>query len=91
MLQTDRVNELKHQAKLKAIEESPLNNYFHEVNYPFHLRTRSRDIWDKLPIQKKKLLINFGDAEVHDDEKLPQIHLDFVDKAANSKNYKLSE
>lgn len=61
-----------------------MNNYFHEVNYPFHLRTRSRDIWDKLPVQKKKLLINFGDAEVYDDEKLPEIRLDFTNKNSNN-------
>jgi len=45
---------------MRAIQESPLNSYIHETNYPFHTRRISRPMWDNLSQEKRNSLINFG-------------------------------
>ena len=60
MTASDRQNHLKEQARQKAVEESPLQNYQHEINHPFHLRKNSFKIWStRLSPQAQAKCINF--------------------------------
>lgn len=40
--------------ELLLIQESPLNYYYHEVDAPFHARSNSRILWDKIANSKIK-------------------------------------
>jgi len=37
---------------LMLVKESPLNYYYHEVDAPFHARSNSRALWDKIAKRK---------------------------------------
>jgi hypothetical protein len=40
--------------ELLLIQESPLNYYYHEVDAPFHARSNSRVLWDKIASKRNK-------------------------------------
>lgn len=60
MLKADRIKQRKQECRLKGIEESPLNFYHHEVDYPHHARKISSMMWSNLTEEKRKLSIDFG-------------------------------
>ena len=60
MTASDRQKHLKEEARRRAVEESPLQNYAHEINHPFHLRRNSFKIWStKLSPKVQAKCINF--------------------------------
>lgn len=34
--------------EMLLVQESPLNYYYHEVDAPFHARSKSRSLWNKI-------------------------------------------
>jgi hypothetical protein len=60
MLKTDMIKHLQEQARRQAIENSPMQQYMHAVDRPYHMRKNSSKHWDNFSAEMKAKMINFG-------------------------------